>query len=140
MRKGERWNRIVGWPNHIVSSEGRVSSKQDGGTRCYLQTLTASGYCGVGLYWRGKRAWPLVHRLVLRAFRGKCPPGMVCRHLNGNPADNRLRNLAWGTPKQNGEDRAEHARLGVPASKVIGRKTWENARRKRFPDEVRITT
>jgi len=50
-----------------------------------------------------------VHRLVLEAFVGPCPEGMECRHLNGNPADNRLDNLAWGTRLENFADRT---RLG----------------------------
>lgn len=29
---------------------------------------------------------------------------MECRHLNGNPADNRLLNICWGTKRQNADD------------------------------------
>jgi hypothetical protein len=50
-----------------------------------------------------------VHRLVLDAFVGPCPDGMECRHLNGVKADCRLSNLAWGTRKENIEDRVRHA-------------------------------
>lgn len=39
-----------------------------------------------------------IHRLVLQAFVGPCPEGMEARHLNGDPSDNRLENLCWGTP------------------------------------------
>lgn len=52
----------------------------------------------------------LVHRLVLRAFVGACPPGQVCRHLNGDKKDNRLSNLAWGTLLENRQDRTRHDR------------------------------
>lgn len=52
----------------------------------------------------------LVHILVLETFVGPCPEGMVCRHLDGNPANNRLENLSWGTPKENGEDMVKHGR------------------------------
>ena len=50
------------------------------------------------------------HRLVLEAFRGPCPEGMECRHLNGDPLDNRLDNLAWGTREENELDKA-HKRV-----------------------------
>jgi hypothetical protein len=49
-----------------------------------------------------------VHRLVLEAFVGPCPPGLECRHLNGRPDDNRLENLAWGTRLENVADSLEH--------------------------------
>src|SRR5258708_5323391 len=49
------------------------------------------------------RRWP-VHYIVLRAFRGERPEGMVCRHLNDVKTDNRLENLAYGTRAQNYRD------------------------------------
>lgn len=49
-----------------------------------------------------------VHRLVLQAFVGPSEPKQVCRHLNGNPADNRLENLEWGSYKANSRDISAH--------------------------------
>jgi hypothetical protein len=34
----------------------------------------------------------------------------VTRHLNGDPGDNRLANLAYGTPAENAADRRAHGR------------------------------
>ena len=42
-----------------------------------------------------------VHQLVMKAFVGPAPDGMEIRHLNGNPADNRLANLKYGTRTEN---------------------------------------
>lgn len=51
----------------------------------------------------------LVHKLVLEAFVGPCPPGMVCRHFpDRNPANNNLTNISWGTPSQNIQDQWVH--------------------------------
>lgn len=42
-----------------------------------------------------------VHQLVLLAFEGPCPEGLEVRHLNGDPQDNRLENLQYGTRTEN---------------------------------------
>lgn len=50
----------------------------------------------------------LVHHLVLRAFVGERPPGLECRHLDGNPQNNQVSNLCWGTRKENIHDQIRH--------------------------------
>jgi len=42
-----------------------------------------------------------VHRFVLEAFIGPCPPGHECNHKNGVKNDNRLENLEWVTKSEN---------------------------------------
>ena len=37
----------------------------------------------------------------MRSFVGKCPEGMEVLHANGNPLDNRLENLRYGTRTEN---------------------------------------
>jgi len=37
----------------------------------------------------------------MEAFGIARPDGMECRHLDGNPTNNALSNLAWGTRQQN---------------------------------------
>lgn len=49
-----------------------------------------------------------VHRLVLEAFVGPCPEGMMCCHNNGINSDNRLENLRWDTGTNNQADRLAH--------------------------------
>jgi hypothetical protein len=63
----------------------------------------------------GTEAYPHVHKLVLEAFTGQPrPEGMVCCHVNGNPSDNRLENLRWGTLRDNAADKRRHTAAGVP--------------------------
>lgn len=57
----------------------------------------------------GRKPYRL-HRLVLLTFRGPSTGGNDCRHLDGCRTNNRLENLAWGTRKQNMDDRAAHGR------------------------------
>jgi DNA invertase Pin-like site-specific DNA recombinase len=35
---------------------------------------------------------------------------MWCRHLDGDPTNNRAENLAWGTPQDNADDTVMHGR------------------------------
>jgi hypothetical protein len=49
-----------------------------------------------------------VHRLVAEAFLGPCPPGFEARHLDGNTANNNVRNLTWGTRAENVADTDRH--------------------------------
>lgn len=53
----------------------------------------------------------LAHRLVLEAFRGKCPEGMECLHGNGVRNDNRICNLRWGTRAENVADALRHGTI-----------------------------
>lgn len=53
-----------------------------------------------------------VHTLVLLTFVGPCPDGMQCRHLDGNPANNNISNLAWGTIAENHRDKILHGTSG----------------------------
>lgn len=50
-----------------------------------------------------------VCRLVLIAFVGDMP-GMEACHIDGNPSNNNLANLRWGTAKENAADRRNHGR------------------------------
>lgn len=69
---------------------------------------TRHGYLTVHLCRDGRRFSRAVHRLVLEAFIGPRPPGMECRHLDGNRRNNAATNLCWGTRSQNALDRVRH--------------------------------
>ena len=49
-----------------------------------------------------------IHRLVAEVYMGACPPGMEVRHLDGNPANNNVSNLAYGTRSENVLDSVAH--------------------------------
>jgi len=66
---------------------------------------TRSGHKLVGLCKEHKITECLVHRLVLKTFVGSCPDSMECRHLDSNPANNKLSNLKWGTRAENENDK-----------------------------------
>lgn len=55
-----------------------------------------------------------VHRLILTVFVGPCPSGMECLHGDGNPANNSLVNIRWGTRVENASDTKRHGRHWTP--------------------------
>jgi NUMOD4 motif/HNH endonuclease len=105
----ERWKQVVGWPDYEVSDLGRVRRLTTRGGRPLdvprLKKLTPDkeGYLRVVLS-NGKTRTCKVHRMVLGAFVGPCPPGQETRHKNGRQDDNCLTNLLWGTRREQFED------------------------------------
>ncbi len=113
----ERWLPISGFENYAVSDHGRVKRLPvlgADGRRLWellfkLGNRDPAGYPSVRLSADGKVTHLRVHTLVMRAFAGPCPPGMEIRHLDGNPANNRLGNLAYGTSRENAQDTLRHS-------------------------------
>lgn len=98
------------------------------GERALAQHMNSRGYLGVRLTVNGKRMTHPVHRLVAIAFLPKRPSAKhQIRHLDGNPLNNNASNLAWGTAKENAEDRELHGRTarGFKHSEVIKRGIYE---------------
>lgn len=110
----ETWKPVPGWEDQYeVSTFGRVWSRPrfnvPGGLLTPLPT--EKGYFRVTLgNRRSKHQIRKVHEIVLTTFVGPRPPRLMCRHLNGNPEDNRLVNLCWGTAKENAQDMILHGR------------------------------
>lgn len=113
-------------PGYEVTRDGRVFSVSHNwrgyGMRELVQDLNHDGYPSVRLTMHGKRTRLAVHRLVAWEYLPHRPdPKHEVRHLNGDKTDNRVENLAWGTRKQNAEDRHRHGRTsrGESHSKAI---------------------
>lgn len=109
----EEWRDIKGFDGYEVSSLGRVRSHWRGRPKVLKLKAHKQGYLEIGLYDAprrdgGKQRYQLVHRLVLAAFDRAPNEGEVCRHLNGDPSDNRLDNLCWGTQSDNWMDAFHH--------------------------------
>lgn len=100
---GEQWGHAPGYSQYLVSTEGRVRRK---GGRLLTGKQNHNGYACFNLIQdegATKRAVK-VHALVLAAHGGPRPEGAVIRHLDDDPANNRLGNLAYGTRDENRAD------------------------------------
>lgn len=114
------YRQVVGFPGYRVGSDGSVwSCLKRGGDRgptdTWRQLRTSKGRSGhlrVSLA-RNKVLHPRgVHQIVLEAFVGPCPQGMMCRHFpDRDPTNNTPGNLSWGTPQQNMDDKSVHGTL-----------------------------
>lgn len=110
---------VPGFPGYRVDTLGRVWSNRYRCSRCVpydpatpyrlLKASQRSGeHCKLALQRNGRRSKIWVHRLVLETFIGPNPPGLECRHRDGDPTNNRLENLVWGTRVENQHDRKRH--------------------------------
>ena len=133
-RPHEEWKPIIGLESRYqVSNLGRVravyplspavmrikrvlKTPLDGADRPRIELSDGNGhirYTGVA-------------RLVLEAFVGPCPSGQECLHRDGNPQNNILANIHWGTHSQNMQDRERHgtgngSRVAIPTAAVVRR-------------------
>lgn len=108
---GERWLPVVGFEGlYEVSDLGRVRSLRTDRVLSTEMNHLRGGYVRVKFSINRKWHRSLVHRLVLEAFVGPLPEGMVTRHLNGEPTDNRLENIVYGTQSENQHDAVRHGR------------------------------
>lgn len=124
----ERWLPVVGYEGHYevsdlrrVRSVARVITRvmPDGLVQHQRRPEKIMGQSTHGDRWYARvtlcvdyqRKTISVHTLVLEAFVGPAPDGMECRHLDGNQRNNRLGNLAWGTPDQNQADKVRHGTI-----------------------------
>lgn len=127
LEDAESWAEVPDFDGfYEVSSFGRVRSyRRDGGKADerhaepkMLSPCPSNGYSVVTLRRGGKQRMYRVHSLVLTAFCGPRPDGQESCHQNGVRSDNRLSNLAWGTHKENMDQRDKHG--GTPMGESHG--------------------
>jgi hypothetical protein len=114
--QSEQWRPVVGYEGRYeVSDLGRVKSLERTVqhvnrwgmiTRCIPERILKPsvhrrGHHRYVLCSDGHKHDVQVHRLVLEAFVGQCPPGMECCHNDGDSSNNRVNNLRWDTRSSN---------------------------------------
>lgn len=134
----EEWRAIPGHDGYEVSDFGNVRSyylkgnhiKKRSAYPRLLKTVAGrkgGGYQTVSLKGAdGKYRHKPVHRLVMLAFAGPCPDGKEVAHLNGDPTDARLSNLAYVTHAENESHKRAHGTRGVGERNSIAKlQNWQ---------------
>lgn len=110
------WTDIPDWPGYAAARDGRIWSLDSNwrgyGARELRREIDRGGYPCVRLtFGSGKRKRFKIHKLMALTFFGPCPAGCdQVRHLDGDRLNNRVENLAWGSAKENADDRERHGR------------------------------
>lgn len=137
----EIWKPVLGYEGlYEVSSLGRVRSvdrivkKKDGGLATLKGVVLSARfnkkrknyqYRQTELSKNGaKRTFHIAH-LVCEAFHGPRPEGYQCMHLDGNCANDRADNLAWGTVYENSNEPIRRSRLSDVAENRFS-EYWKN--------------
>jgi len=94
------------WTCKVIGARGRVGKEW----RPMVPDVSLKGYCTIRLLNAGKKRKFYVHLLVAEAFLGPRPVELQTRHLDGNPLNNAVDNLAYGTPLENAGDAVAHGR------------------------------
>jgi hypothetical protein len=108
VKPGEIWSGNLNYPGYLIGSHGEVMSTIKRQARI-LSPIRLGNYVGYQMRdATGRLRKVYRHRIVAETFYGPCPSGMECRHLDGDPTNNDVLNLRWGTPRDNAADKAAH--------------------------------
>lgn len=110
---GEEFTSIPEFDKYVITKSGLVISKnymRRGYPKILNPWKDKFGYSAFQLTRNDKKLKQMrLSRLLLICFVGNPPESnSEARHLDGNPRNNNLSNLAWGSPKENQQDRFRH--------------------------------
>ena len=112
---------IPGFEHYFISDEGVLVSDWTGRPKVMKTFLKRGTYPEVKLRKNCGYIHKTIHQAVLEAFVGPKPEKMEARHLDGNPLNNRLDNLAWGTRIENNNDQIRHGTAYVAQGELHGK-------------------
>lgn len=106
---------VIGYPKYRISEYGDVSRIQvkKKSWRPHKTQTNKQGYLCIALCRDRKIKVFSVHRLVLFAFVGLPPEGLIACHNDGDHLNNHISNLRWDTPESNYRDRDRHGRTMI---------------------------
>lgn len=112
---------VEDFPGYRIGNDGSFWSCWSMGNKRYLKeewrelkvTINNAGYPCVTIYRDTKKFTLTIHSLLMHYFKERRPfPKAQCRHLDGNPSNNNLDNLKWGSATENARDKLLHGTDG----------------------------
>lgn len=110
---------MLGWP-YVVSSLGRVFRFDGVHARLLKAQHNTDGYRHVGMSFKNEAKTIKVCRLVMTAFVGPRPEGMVICHSDGCRTNDVLSNLRYDTAAENIADIYRHGNQNPPRGTMNG--------------------
>jgi hypothetical protein len=103
---------IPGYPGYYADTDGAIWSDRRGELRPMKPRIKDNGYPQITMQLNGRKVDRHIHDLVLTAFHGERPAGMVACHFpNNDKTDCRPANLMWGSRSLNWEHCKLHQTL-----------------------------
>jgi hypothetical protein len=104
----EEWRPVPGYPAYVASRLGRIVSYVRDTPYEMLGSPHRFGYRLIELRGPDGVFHTTFHSVIASAFLGPRPPGMEVCHGDGNPLNNAVSNLRYGTHSENIQDRRKH--------------------------------
>lgn len=101
------WYEIPGFPGYRINHQCEVLSMKQGDPKV-MKSWVADGYRRIMLRRDGQYVNCKIAVLMLTTFVEPRPEGMEACHGPGGGLDDRLSNLRWDTPSENGLDQVRH--------------------------------
>lgn len=125
----EIWKDIIGYDGlYEVSNTGKVRStnyRHTGKIKEISPGDKGNGYLFVDLWKERKRKRFYIHRLVVQAFIGEIPKGLVVNHKDENPSNNNVDNLEICTYTYNANYGTRNQRAGEA---LKGKTAWNKGK------------
>ena len=126
---------------YIATEEGdifSVKSKNDvpRPRPLQLKQRDMEGYKYVNVVRRGKKTHVAVSRMVLCAYTGEWPDDKDAAHLDGDPSNNHIDNLAWATRSENEMMKHDHSTMVIGEDKPDAKLTENEVRQIRVLHEA----
>lgn len=125
--------------NYSITEDGDCYSRIGGKVEQLTPVRNSTPYLNYNLSVGGKKHYKPVHQLVALAYLGARPKNMVIRHLDSNPLNNHVTNLAYGTQSENMADAVAFGSIGCGEKSHMAKLSNADVKHMRWMKSVGFT-